>query len=45
MSNHDKMIQNVVDVLLHNQPIMTSAEEGREVVRIIKQMCAGAENV
>jgi UDP-N-acetyl-2-amino-2-deoxyglucuronate dehydrogenase len=38
MSNHDKVIQNVVDVLLHNQPIMTSAEEGREVVRIIEMM-------
>lgn len=38
MSNHDKLIQNVVDVLSHNQPIMTTAEEGREVVRIIEQM-------
>jgi UDP-N-acetyl-2-amino-2-deoxyglucuronate dehydrogenase len=45
MSNHDKVIQNVVDVLLHNQPIMTSAEEGREVVRIIEQMYAGAKKV
>ncbi len=42
MSNHDKVIQNVVDVLLHNQPVMTSAEEGREVVRIIEQMYEGA---
>lgn len=38
MSNHDKMIQNVVDVLLHNAPIMTSAQEGRAVVDIIEQM-------
>lgn len=38
MSNHDKVIQNVVDVLHHNHPVMTSAEEGREVVRIIEQM-------
>ncbi len=38
MSNHDKVIQNVVDALLHNQPVMTSAEEGREVVRIIEMM-------
>jgi UDP-N-acetyl-2-amino-2-deoxyglucuronate dehydrogenase len=45
MSNHDKMIQNVVDVLLHDKPIMTSADEGREVVRIIEQMYAGADNV
>ncbi len=42
MSNHDKVIQNVVDVLLHNQSVMTSAEEGREVVRIIEQMYKGA---
>ncbi len=41
MSNHDKVIQNVVDVLFHNQAVMTSAEEGREVVRIIEQMYKG----
>jgi len=45
MSNHDKIIQNVVDVLHHNQPVMTSAEEGREVVRIIEQMYSGAVKV
>ncbi|GAA4467130.1 Gfo/Idh/MocA family oxidoreductase [Nemorincola caseinilytica] len=38
MSNHDKVIQNVVDVLHHDHPVMTSAEEGREVVRIIQMM-------
>ena len=38
MSNHDKVIQNVVDVLHHNHAVMTSAEEGREVVRMIEQM-------
>ncbi len=42
MSNHDKMIQNVVDVLNNNQPVMTTAEEGRDVVQIIEQMYAGA---
>ncbi len=42
MSNHDKVIQNVVDFLKHNQPVMTSADEGREVVRIIEQMYKGA---
>lgn len=41
MSNHDQVIQNVVDVLLHNQRVMTSAAEGREVVRIIEQMYRG----
>ena len=45
MSNHDKLIQNVVDVLLHDEPIMTSAEEGREVVRIIEMMYAGARDI
>lgn len=38
MSNHDKVIQNVVDVLHHDMPVMTSATEGREVVRMIEQM-------
>jgi predicted dehydrogenase len=45
MSNHDKVIQNVVDVLNHNHPVMTSAVEGREVVRIIEQMYKGAAKV
>jgi predicted dehydrogenase len=43
MSNHDKMIQNVIDVLQHGKPIMTTAEEGREVVRIIEMMYAAAK--
>lgn len=42
MSNHDKVIQNVIDVLKHAQPIMTSAAEGRDVIRIIELMYAGA---
>ena len=42
MSNHDKVIGNVVDVLHYNLPVMTSASEGREVVKIIEQMYAGA---
>jgi len=45
MSNHDKVIQNVVNVLHHNEAVMTSAEEGREVVRIIEQMYAGATKI
>jgi UDP-N-acetyl-2-amino-2-deoxyglucuronate dehydrogenase len=45
MSNHDKLIQNVVDVLHHNKEVMTSAEDGREVIRIIEQMYAGAVKV
>jgi predicted dehydrogenase len=45
MSNHDKVIQNVVDVLHHNHAVMTSAEEGRDVVKIIEQMYGGAVRV
>lgn len=40
MSNHDKLIQNVVNVLQDGAKIMTTAEEGREVVRIIEMMYA-----
>jgi UDP-N-acetyl-2-amino-2-deoxyglucuronate dehydrogenase len=43
MSNHDQVIKNVVDVLHHGHQIMVSAEEGREVVRIIEKMYQGAE--
>lgn len=40
MSNHDKVIENVIDVLQHDKPMMTTAEEAREVVRIIEEMYA-----
>lgn len=40
MSNHDKLIQNVVAVLEGKESIMTTAEEGREVVRMIEIMYA-----
>jgi len=43
MSNHDKVIQNVVDVLQGQQTIMTPAVEGRDVVRIIEMMYAGSQ--
>ncbi len=43
MSNHDEVIRNVVDVLRRGGPVMVSAEDGREVVRIIEQMYAGAQ--
>lgn len=43
MSNHDKLIQNVVDVLEGKEAIMTTAEEGREVVRMIEMMYASVE--
>jgi UDP-N-acetyl-2-amino-2-deoxyglucuronate dehydrogenase len=45
MSNHDKVIQNVVDVLHHDHEVMTGAREGREVVKIIQMMYEGATKV
>jgi len=42
MSNHDKVIQNVVDVLLYNHPVMTAAGEGKEVIGIIEKMYRAA---
>lgn len=42
MSNHDKVIQNVVDVLNHNHEVMTGAAEGKEVIRMIEMMYGGA---
>ncbi len=42
MSNHDKVIQNVVEVLNHNMPVMTGAEEGKDVIGIIELMYANA---
>lgn len=38
MSNHDKVIQNTIDVLQHNGKIMTSAQEGKDVISIIEKM-------
>jgi predicted dehydrogenase len=43
MSNHDQVIQNVIDVLHHGGQIMVGAEEGREVVRIIEMMYSEAK--
>lgn len=38
MSNHDKVIQNVVNTLLGHEDVMTSGAEGKAVVRIIEDM-------
>jgi UDP-N-acetyl-2-amino-2-deoxyglucuronate dehydrogenase len=38
MSNHDLVIQNVIDTLNGTDTIMTNATEGRDVVDIIEQM-------
>lgn len=42
MSNHDKVIENVIDVLQNNGTIMTSLDEGKKVVSIIEDMYASA---
>lgn len=42
MSNHDCVIENVVATLNGEAPMMTTAAEGREVVRMIQMMYAGA---
>ena len=41
MSNHDKVINNVVKALNGEEPIMTSAEEGAKVVQMIEQFYKG----
>jgi UDP-N-acetyl-2-amino-2-deoxyglucuronate dehydrogenase len=38
MSNHDKMIDNVIKTLQGKATIMTNANEGRDVVKIIEAM-------
>lgn len=38
MSNHDKMIANVIDVLQHDAPMTTTAQEGKNVIAIIEKM-------
>ena len=43
MSNHDKIIENVVDVLLQQKEVMTGAEQGKAVVGIIEMMYQSAE--
>ncbi len=42
MSNHDRVIQNVIEVLCEGREMMTGPEEAREVVRIIEMMYEGA---
>ncbi len=45
MSNHDKVIQNVVETLNGDGEIMTSAEDGMHVVDIIERMYVIAKKV
>jgi predicted dehydrogenase len=45
MSNHDKVYQNLVDVLTNNASISTSAFEGLKTVEIIDKIYYKAQNV
>lgn len=42
MSNHDKVIQNVINHLKSGEDIMTTGEDGLEVVKIIEQFYKSA---
>ena len=41
MSNHDRVIDNVVKTLQGKESVMTNAQEGKAVVQIIEKMYAG----
>ncbi|HET8572782.1 MAG TPA: Gfo/Idh/MocA family oxidoreductase [Edaphocola sp.] len=43
MSNHDQVVQNVIDVLENKAKMMTTAGDGRQVVGIIERMYAHAQ--
>lgn len=43
MSNHDKVIHNVVETLNKRETIMTNAQEGMKVVEIIEKFYAAAK--
>ncbi|MFT4752513.1 MAG: UDP-N-acetyl-2-amino-2-deoxyglucuronate dehydrogenase [Salibacteraceae bacterium] len=45
MSNHDKVIDNVIEALYGREEVMTSAEEGRKVVEMISQFYEGAKKI
>lgn len=45
MSNHDKVYQNLVDVLTNNASISTSAFEGLKTVEIIDKIYYKAQNI
>jgi predicted dehydrogenase len=45
MSNHDKIIHNVVEALNHREKIMTNAYEGLKVVELIENMYRIAQKI
>jgi UDP-N-acetyl-2-amino-2-deoxyglucuronate dehydrogenase len=44
MSNHDKVYDNLIDVLTHNAPITTSSYEGMKTVEIIEKIYRAAKH-
>ena len=45
MSNHDKIIDNVVRTLQGKEQIMTTAADGVEVVKMIEELYASAKEI
>lgn len=45
MNNHDKVIQNVVDVLLHGGVAMSDAQDGKAVVEMIQNIYANTSEI
>ncbi|MBN4065743.1 Gfo/Idh/MocA family oxidoreductase [Candidatus Amoebophilus asiaticus] len=45
MSNHDKVYENVIDVLRHEGKIATKAHEGMKVVKIIEDIYSEAKSL
>ena len=43
MSNHDKVIQNVIDTLNNRDTINTIGEEGKKTIEIIEKMYASVK--
>ncbi len=44
MSNHDKVIQNVIDTICGNANIATTGDEGMKTVEIIEQIIKASQN-
>lgn len=44
MSNHDKVYDNLIEVLTHNAPITTSSYEGMKTVEIIEKIYKAAQH-
>jgi hypothetical protein len=44
MSNHDKVYDNLVDVLTNNASVSVSALEGLKTVEVIEKIYAAAES-